>query len=129
MKNMMLTIDELSDIPIYTQIRNQIVIGISNGSLEPNEKLPTVRALAQEIGINTMTVSKAYQLLKQEGYITSDKRNGARVRKRDDQEVRFTRDSKKELVRIAAEAKLSGISRDEFIDMCVCAYEGKGKGI
>ena len=66
---MIIRINELSDIPIYMQIRNQIVIGIAEDKLKPGEKLPTIRALAEESGINMMTVSKAYQLLKQEGYI------------------------------------------------------------
>ena len=77
---MILRINELSDVPIYQQIRNQIVMGISDGALAPGEQLPTVRALALEMGINTMTVSKAYQQLKMEGYIMTDRKNGARVR-------------------------------------------------
>lgn len=76
---MILTFDFSSDIPIYMQIRNQIVIGIAEGQLKQGEKLPTVRALAEESGINVMTVSKAYNLLKQEGYITTDRRKGAAV--------------------------------------------------
>ena len=77
---MIIKIDEYSDLPIYMQIRNQIVMGISSGELKGGEQLPTVRALALEIGINTMTVSKTYQLLKSEGYIMTDRKNGARVR-------------------------------------------------
>ena len=77
---MIIKIDEYSDVPIYMQLRNQIVMGISKGDLKSGEQLPTVRALALEIGINTMTVSKAYQLLKNEGYILTDRKNGARVR-------------------------------------------------
>ena len=73
---MLLTFDFSSDTPLYIQLRNQIVVGIANGRLTPGEKLPTVRALAEESGINTMTVSKAYQLLKQEGYITTGRRFG-----------------------------------------------------
>ena len=75
---MLLTFDFSSDTPLYMQLRNQIIIGIADGRLISGEKLPTVRALAEESGINTMTVSKAYQLLKQEGYITTDRRSGAR---------------------------------------------------
>ena len=66
---MVISINDASEIPIYQQIRNQIVLGISDGRLAPGEQLPTVRALAEEIGINSMTVSKAYTLLKQEGTI------------------------------------------------------------
>jgi len=76
---MILTFDFTSDVPLYLQIRNQIVIGIAEGRLTAGEKLPTVRALAEESGINMMTVSKAYNLLKQEGYITTDRRKGAAV--------------------------------------------------
>ena len=54
-RNMVIKIDEYSDVPIYMQIRNQIVMGISSGELKAGEQLPTVRALALEIGINTMT--------------------------------------------------------------------------
>ncbi len=76
---MILKFDFSSDTPIYLQLRNQIVIGIAEGKLQAGEKLPTVRALAEESGINVMTVSKAYNLLKQEGYITTDRRKGAVV--------------------------------------------------
>ena len=57
-----ISINEASEVPIYQQIRNQIVLGISDGRLKPGEQLPTVRALAGEIGINSMTVNKAYAL-------------------------------------------------------------------
>ena len=79
---MVIEIRDGSEVPIYLQLRNQIVSGISAGALEPGEQLPTVRALAAELGVNAMTVSKAYQLLKQEGFIVSDRRSGARVRER-----------------------------------------------
>ena len=61
---MVIEIRDGSEVPIYLQLRNQIVSGISAGALEPGEQLPTVRALAAELGVNAMTVSKAYQLLK-----------------------------------------------------------------
>ena len=76
---MILNVDFSSDTPLYQQLRDQIVVGIAEGRLSPGEQLPTIRALAEESGINMMTVSKAYQLLKQEGYITTDRRSGARV--------------------------------------------------
>ena len=81
---MILNFDFSSSIPLYMQLRNQIVIGIAEGKLMPGEKLPTIRGLAEESGINMMTVSKAYQLLKQEGYIHTDRRSGAVVAPRED---------------------------------------------
>lgn len=76
---MLLQLDFGSEMPIYRQIRDQIVLGIASGQLRPGERLPTVRALAEESGVNMMTVSKAYQLLKQEGYIRTERRSGAAV--------------------------------------------------
>ena len=111
---MVIKIDEYSDIPIYMQIRNQIVMGISSGDLKPGEQLPTVRALALEIGINTMTVSKTYQLLKQEGYIMTDRKNGARVRDNIAQSGVMSEENKTELRRIVSESRLAGLSKEEL---------------
>ena len=115
---MIIAINEYSDIPIYIQIRNQIVMGISDGRLSPGEQLPTVRGLAEEIGINSMTVNKAYQMLKQEGYIYTDWRNGAKVRERMDFEAELPTDSKEMLKRVISEAKVRGISKEEFQRIC-----------
>lgn len=76
---MILNIDMAGDTPIYTQIRNQIVFGIANGQLLAGEHLPTVRQLAGDIGVNPMTVNKAYSLLKEEGFILMDRRHGAQI--------------------------------------------------
>jgi len=111
---MIIRIDEYSDVPIYMQIRNQIVMGISSGDLKPGEQLPTVRALALEIGINTMTVSKTYQLLKQEGYIMTDRKNGARVRDNIAKSGVIGEENRTELRRIVSESRLAGISKEEL---------------
>lgn len=76
---MIMKLDFASSVPIYQQVRDQIVQAIADEIFKDGDRLPTVRALAQETGINTMTVNKAYQLLKQEGYIITDRRNGAMV--------------------------------------------------
>ena len=114
---MIIRIDELSDVPIYQQIRNQIVMGISSGDLEGGEQLPTVRALALEMGINTMTVSKAYQLLKSEGYIMTDRKNGARIRSNIEQRGSMSTANRTELKRIVSEARLSGIPKEEVLKL------------
>jgi len=76
---MILEIDPHSDEPIYLQLRKQIIIGIAHGELKPGEQLPTVRQFADELGVNTMTVSKAYQQLREEGYLITDRRKGTLV--------------------------------------------------
>ena len=119
---MLLTLDFSSDIPIYMQIRNEIMMGISMGKLTPGEQLPTIRRLAEEVGVNTMTVNKAYQLLKQEGYITADRRSGAIVNDGVRQKG-ITEKLRKELHIVLAEAKLQGASLEDIITLCKTCYE------
>ena len=118
---MIIRIDEYSDVPIYMQIRNQIVMGISSGELKPGEQLPTVRALALEIGINTMTVSKTYQLLKQEGYIQTDRRSGATVA--GGSSVPVSKDTLNALRLNISELRLSGLSKEKIMELCEKLYE------
>ncbi|MBR4344633.1 MAG: GntR family transcriptional regulator [Lachnospiraceae bacterium] len=122
---MIIRIDELSDVPIYMQLRNQIVMGISSGELQAGEKLPTVRDLALEMGINTMTVSKAYQLLKTEGYIMTDRKNGARIRTEIKKEASVSDANKTELKRIISEARISGVEKQEILNLVELYWEGK----
>lgn len=119
-----ISINEASEVPIYQQIRNQIVLGISDGRLKPGEQLPTVRALAGEIGINSMTVNKAYALLKQEGYIYTDRRNGAHVRKEFSEAKELSEKSKELLQQIISEAKICGMTQEEFLKICENMYKG-----
>ena len=118
---MLLKFDFESSEPLYMQLRNQIVIGIGEGTLQPGEKLPTIRALAEECGINMMTVSKAYQLLKQEGYITTDRRSGAAVAKKEN--IRIPDTTLKSLRIAISELRVSGMSKDEILTLCTKVYE------
>lgn len=97
---------------------------ISVGRLKPGEQLPTVRALAGEIGINSMTVNKAYALLKQEGYIYTDRRNGAHVRKEFSEAKELSEKSKELLQQIISEAKICGMTQEEFLKICENMYKG-----
>ena len=77
---MFITIDLDSELPIYEQIQNQIIIGISKGQLEPNEVLPSVRQLGTDLGVNLHTVNKAYKELENRGFLKMDRSAGTRVR-------------------------------------------------
>ena len=80
MKNMhvdLIEIDFNSDEAIYMQLRNQIILGIATSRLHNGDTLPSVRQLADLIGINMHTVNKAYAVLKQEGIVSIDRRRGA----------------------------------------------------
>lgn len=76
---MILEIDSVSEVPLYQQVRNQIIVGIAQGNLQYGEKLPSVRQLAIDLEINPMTVSKAYQLLKGEGLLETDRQTGTKI--------------------------------------------------
>ena len=74
---MIIEIDFNSDEALYLQLRNQIIIGIATAQFHEGDSLPSVRQLADTIGINMHTVNKAYTVLKQEGYVKVDRRKGA----------------------------------------------------
>lgn len=114
---MILNLDFNSDVPIYTQIKEQIIKSIANGDLKINESLPSVRNMPEEIGVNLHTVNKSYNLLKDEGYINIDRRKGAIVNilplpKKADNIDKI----KSVLDLLVAESYLFGMSKEEFID-------------
>ena len=119
---MIIELDMSSSTPIYVQLRNQIVKGIGKGELKTGEKLPTVRQLASDAGVNTMTVNKAYQILKNEGFIRTDRRLGAFVSESIADDTDFTEKLESELELLSAEACLTGMSREEFLSMCDKMY-------
>lgn len=115
---MLITLDTKSSIPIYIQLRNQIVTGIGRGELKAEESLPTVRQMASDIGVNTMTVNKTYQLLKTEGFIEIDRRKGATVCPVSEFSEKYREKLEGELELLAAEASLNGMDREEFLKTC-----------
>ncbi len=74
---MLIEVDFNSDEAIYIQLCNQIIMGIATSMIQEGDSLPSVRRLADTIGVNMHTVNKAYSILKREGYISLDKRRGA----------------------------------------------------
>lgn len=119
---MLLKLDFGSEQPIYMQIRNQIMLAVAQGKLRPGERLPTIRALAEECGINMMTVNRAYQLLRQEGYLVTDRRSGTVVawpkgaagpKPETIDELRLR----------MGELRLAGLSLDEALELCRKLYE------
>ena len=115
---MIIELDMNSSTPIYVQLRNQIVMGIGRGELKLGESLPTVRQLAQDIGVNTMTVNKAYQILKTEGYIKIDRRHGAIVSDNIDMDIVFREKLENELELLLAEATINGMDMNDILSMC-----------
>lgn len=120
---MILKLDFQSEVPIYQQICNQIIFWISTGELKSGERLPTVRSLAEEAGINSMTVSKAYQQLKAEGYLVTERRNGVTVNGRFRRPGELSQEDKKTLVLVISRARIAGVPKEKFLELCERIYD------
>ena len=110
---MFIEIDQMGQMPIYQQLRNQVVAAIASGQLSPGDGLPSVRSLAGDLGINLHTVNKAYALLRDEGYVLMRGRAGAVVA----EPPGGGADEKRlldGLLLLAREHKAAGGTREEF---------------
>ena len=109
---MVIEIDFNSDEAIYVQLMNQIILGIATSRLQEGDTLPSVRQMADTIGINMHTVNKAYTLLKQEGFVSIDRRRGAVVAI-DVDKIKALEEMKPNLVVALAKGCCKEVSRQE----------------
>ena len=109
---MVIEIDYNSDEAIYVQLMNQIILGIATSRLQEGDTLPSVRQMADTIGINMHTVNKAYTLLKQEGFVSIDRRRGAVVAI-DVDKIKALEEMKQNLVVALAKGCCKEVSRQE----------------
>src|SRR5690625_3765622 len=122
---MLIQLDFESEVPIYEQLKNEIIIGIAKKQLLPGERLPSVRTLASDIGINLHTVNKAYQQLKQEGYLLIHRQRGVVVNpegtpKADDIYKQSLETTLRPLI---ADALCRGIDKEDFYKMLGNLYD------
>ena len=113
---MTIEIDFNSDEALYIQLRNQIIYGIATRQFHEGDALPSVRQLAEEIGINMHTVNKAYSLLRQEGFVTIDRRRGAIIAI-DVDKMKALEEMKQNLMVALARGYCKNISRAEVHDL------------
>jgi GntR family transcriptional regulator len=112
-------LSNVSGIPIYSQIKQQIISAILSGELSDNELLPSLRQLAKELKISVLTTTRAYTELEQEGFIVTVQGKGCFVIAKGSQKVREqllqkTENALTDAVRLAQRAELS---KDELIIM------------
>lgn len=122
---MLIHIDFNSEEAIYQQLCNQIILGIATCQFEDGQVLPSVRQLADDIGINMHTVNKAYTVLKQEGFVKVDRRRGA-VISVDYDKQRAEKAIGKDLRILLAEAICRNLTRDDIhglVDRIYDEYE------
>lgn len=119
---MLIEIDFNSNEAIYIQLRNQIILGIATSTIQEGDSLPSVRQLAETIGVNMHTVNKAYNVLKQEGFISLDKRRGA-VIALDENKMKALEEIRDILQIVLAKACCKNISRREVHELVDSIYE------
>lgn len=124
---MLIEIDFNSNEAIYIQLRNQIIMGIATSTIQEGDTLPSVRQLADNIGINMHTVNKAYNVLRQEGFLQLDRRRGA-VICIDVDKLQALTDLKEELRVLLAKGCCKNITREEvhsLVDEIYAEYAGR----
>ena len=118
---MYIEIDFNSEEALYLQLCNQIIMGIATSRFREGDALPSVRQLADSIGINMHTVNKAYTVLKQEGYVKVGRRGA--VIAIDVDRMRTLAELKKELQVILAKGCCKNISKEEIFELVEEIYE------
>ena len=113
---MVIEIDFNSDEAIYVQLMNQIIMGIATSRLQEGDTLPSVRQLADTLGINMHTENKAYSLLRQEGFVTIDRRRGAIIAL-DVDKIKALEEMKQNLMVALAWGCCKNITRAEVHDL------------
>ena len=119
---MVLEIDFESDEAFYMQLRNQVIMGIATRQLHEGDTLPSVRQLADTVGINMHTVNKAYSMLREEGFLTLSIRTGA-VIALDADRIRAFEETGEALRMVLARARCKIISRQEIHDLIDEIYD------
>ncbi|MCL2631656.1 MAG: GntR family transcriptional regulator [Coriobacteriia bacterium] len=111
---MFISIEPESDVPIYLQLRNQVVKAMVTGHLVPGDALPSVRQLARDLGINLHTVNKAYQLLETQGYLHIFSRRGARLTAPPNYSDDYIQNLEQSLLHLYIDAQSQGIDAEVF---------------
>ena len=124
---MLIEVDFNSDEAIYVQLQNQIIMGIATEMIKEGDTLPSVRRLADHIGINMHTVNKAYSILKQEGFIQLDRRRGA-VIAIDVDKARALLKLEEQLRILLAKGCCKNITREEVHTLVDEIFDEYGKG-
>ena len=124
---MYIEIDFNSDEALYVQLCNQIILGIATSRFREGEQLPSVRQLADTIGINMHTVNKAYSILQQEGFVKIDRRRGAIIAV-DINKLQALQEAEDDLAVVVARSICKDISRQDIHELVDKIYDYYEKG-
>ncbi|HKN53781.1 MAG TPA: GntR family transcriptional regulator [Amycolatopsis sp.] len=116
---MILSVDLTSEVPIYQQLRDEIVAAIATGVLAEGDPLPSTRQLATDLGINFHTVNKVYDLLRREGLLRVNRKSGAvvaRDARSGPPDPEFVREWESRLRVVLADAVAHGLDEQAVLD-------------
>ena len=118
---MLISIDHHNGIPVFRQIIDQVKFHVVSGLLAPGDELPSTRALSGQLGLNPMTVSKAYSLLEAEGLVERRRGRPLTVKPLRDQVVHDEKlaQLKPQLTQLATMVRQLGVDREEVIDLFI----------
>jgi len=125
---MLIRIDLNSEETLYEQLSNQIKYGIAKGYLKPGEDLPSVRTLASELGINMHTVSKAYNMLREEGIIIINRSRGVKISEQAliNRSNNYENILKNKISKLVSEGICNGIQKEEFLQIVHTTFDELG---
>ena len=123
----MFTIDFTSRVPIYEQICNNVIRLASAGVFKSGDRLPPVRTVAKEIGVNPNTVAKAYRTLEIDGYIYSTVGRGTFMTDKLTKDTAYRDIALKAFREATKNAELYSVPRQQLIDIIDAMYGGGGK--
>jgi GntR family transcriptional regulator len=124
----MFTIDLRSRVPIYEQIKNQVMELILLGALKPDEQLPSIRELARDLQLNVNTVKKAFQDLEADGVIYSSVGRGSFVAENALGSAQLKKRAAEQLKTALQSARSSGLTQEEAVELLAAVYTNSRKG-
>ncbi|MFU0831905.1 MAG: HTH gntR-type domain-containing protein [Oscillospiraceae bacterium] len=121
----MFVLDYKSRLPIYEQLYRSITRMAALGAMEPGKALPSVRTVAQELGINPNTVQKAYRMLEHDGIIFSVKGKGSFLAGDETAIMRRKEQALEKVREAAAEAIAFGVTKQEILAQISGTFDGR----
>ncbi|MBP5304030.1 MAG: GntR family transcriptional regulator [Clostridia bacterium] len=117
------SIDQRSRTPIYEQIKDQILSAINEGSLKPDDQLPSMRQLAKNLNLNVNTVKRAYADLDARGLTYSVPGKGIFVHEEAVSNRKVIESALQESKRVLLSSKAKGVSKDEILQQIQSIFE------
>lgn len=112
---MKITVNPKGEEALYVQIYDAFVAAIASGELKAGDALPSTRRLAGDLGVNYLTVNRAYSLLESEGFVSSSKKRMIVLNPSEKSKSEFIRRWKKTEALMVTEAKAKKVSKSEMV--------------